>query len=195
MRRSLLCRRGVSRGPLRWRRRIVCRPMVMHGGEGLPSRSYRSGDGRPKTTVEEVFSSTSTVTPRSVSAPWEFGWQMNERHIQWVDTLKIKLIKRFAAEELDIGDVECEERLQMLNDVVPGIDARMQKMPPKLIAELLRHTHSLADTLVELKRIFPQVDSTILLCLLHVEIDVSVSDGRRFLADLMSFAGRKGISG
>ena len=169
--------------------------MVMHGGEGLPSRSYRSGDGRPKTTVEEVFSSTSTVTPRSVSAPWEFGWQMNERHIQWVDTLKIKLIKRFAAEELDIGDVECEERLQILNDVVPGIDARMQKMPPKLIAELLRHTHSLADTLVELKRIFPQVDSTVLLCLLHVEIDVSVSDGRRFLADLMSFAGRKGISG
>lgn len=68
---------------------------IMASGQSLPNRSYNSSDGKPKTTIEDVFhlpEKTKAVS-RTAKAPWELSWQMNERNVQWIDDFKVKLIK------------------------------------------------------------------------------------------------------
>ena len=65
--------------------------------------SYKSSDGRPKATMEDVFRPDRCMTENS---PWQFSWQKNERNLTFDDPLKVHLIKGFAANELGIdGEV------------------------------------------------------------------------------------------
>lgn len=136
-----------------------CRVRSAHFEELLPNSKYLSGDGKKKTTMEDVFRSTKSQKEFQ-SAPWEIGWQMNERNIQWIDAFQKKLILNFAAEELQITEKELEQRLQLLMDILPGIAPRMSSMAPQRVAQLMRYTGSLAKTLVGLKTIFPKARIT-----------------------------------
>lgn len=54
--------------------------------------SYHSG-GHFKATLEDVFRNSSTASLIRDHAPWNMGWQTNERNIMWNEDLKLRLIK------------------------------------------------------------------------------------------------------
>jgi hypothetical protein len=70
-----------------------------------PAYPYNSGDSRTqKATLEHIFkpdhgevdigaTAEAASTSGRVQAPWDIGWQMNERNIMWNDDLKLRLIK------------------------------------------------------------------------------------------------------
>ncbi|GIL83712.1 hypothetical protein Vretimale_10507 [Volvox reticuliferus] len=134
------------------------------------SYPYNDADGkRQKATIEHIFpaleSTSSTVQqqpPSSSSsrpaAPWQVGWQMNERNVYWNDDLKTRLIKRIASDELGISDDEMDERLQQLGALLPGLQSRLAKAPPKLVARLAVNTGEVAQRLLRLKIAFPQAN-------------------------------------
>ncbi|GLC45449.1 hypothetical protein PLESTB_000617100 [Pleodorina starrii] len=130
---------------------------------------YNDSDGkRQKATIEHIFpaleSSSSQAQGPSTSgrpaAPWQVGWQMNERNMYWNDDLKVRLIKRIASDELGISDSEMDERLQELGTLLPGLQARLAKAPPKLVARLAANTGEVAQRLLRLKIAFPQANLT-----------------------------------
>jgi len=53
------------------------------------------------------------------AAPWGIGWQMSERNLVWNDDLKLRLIKRVAAQKLQISEDELERRLELLVPLLP----------------------------------------------------------------------------
>lgn len=136
---------------------LRCRAQKPDTGKLLPNKKYSSSDGRPKTTLEDVFSPGQGVRDDAISAPWEISWQMSERNVQWVDAMRLNLIKRFAAEALQIEEEECERRLELLQDVLPGIGPKLSNMSVKRIADFLRDVNTVPQTLLRLKSIFPEV--------------------------------------
>ncbi|GIL52047.1 hypothetical protein Vafri_8009 [Volvox africanus] len=105
------------------------------------SYPYNDADGnRQKATIEHIFpalestSSTAQQQPSSSSsssrpaAPWQVGWQMNERNVYWNDDLKTRLIKRIASDELGVSDGEMDERLQQLGALLPGLQSRLARV-------------------------------------------------------------------
>ncbi|GIL52045.1 hypothetical protein Vafri_8009 [Volvox africanus] len=135
------------------------------------SYPYNDADGnRQKATIEHIFpalestSSTAQQQPSSSSsssrpaAPWQVGWQMNERNVYWNDDLKTRLIKRIASDELGVSDGEMDERLQQLGALLPGLQSRLARAPPKLVARLAANTGEVAQRLLRLKIAFPQAD-------------------------------------
>lgn len=76
--------------------------------------AYNSGidKERRKATIEHVYRESDGVAKTSSSsAPWSFGWQMNERNLVWNNDLKLRLLKvrliydvpisRYGAEDAD----------------------------------------------------------------------------------------------
>jgi hypothetical protein len=58
--------------------------------------AYNSGNDkeRRKATIEHVYRASDGVAKTSSSsAPWSFGWQMNERNLVWNNDLKLRLLK------------------------------------------------------------------------------------------------------
>ncbi|PNW77033.1 hypothetical protein CHLRE_10g419500v5 [Chlamydomonas reinhardtii] len=86
------------------------------------------------------------------------GWQMNERNVYFTDDFKVRLIKRVASDELGISDEEMESRLQQLGALLPGLESRLGKAPPKLVARLAASTGQVAVRLLALKELFPQAN-------------------------------------
>ena len=58
-----------------------------------------SSDGRPKSTMEEAF----RLDRHMGDVPWQLSWQKNERSLTFDDSLKVQLIKGFAAKELGLS--------------------------------------------------------------------------------------------
>ncbi|KAG2446366.1 hypothetical protein HXX76_000952 [Chlamydomonas incerta] len=83
---------------------------------------------------------------------------MNERNVYFTDDLKVRLIKRVASDELGISDEEMESRLQQLGALLPGLESRLGKAPPKLVARLAANIGQVAVRLLALKALFPQAD-------------------------------------
>jgi len=54
--------------------------------------TYHS-EGHYKATLEDVFKNSSKASLVRDHAPWNMGWQTNERNIMWNDDLKLRLIK------------------------------------------------------------------------------------------------------
>lgn len=88
---------------------------------------------------------------------------MNERNVMWNDDLKLRLIKRIAADELGLSDAELEGRLQQLGALLPGLEARLAKAPAKLVARLAANTGEVALRLLQLKETFPQADLSLMI--------------------------------
>lgn len=53
--------------------------------------SYHS-DGHYKATLEDVFGGTDPLNVAAGSAPWNMGWQTNERNVMWNNELKTRLL-------------------------------------------------------------------------------------------------------
>lgn len=89
---------------------------------------------------------------------WKMGWQMHERNLVWSDDLKLRLIKRIAAEECHIEEEEMDSRLAVLLTLLPGLEAKLASAPPKMIAKMAADPSNVASRLLRMKEIFPDAD-------------------------------------
>jgi hypothetical protein len=137
-----------------------------------PAYPYNSGDSRTqKATLEHIFkpdhgevdigaTAEAASTSGRVQAPWDIGWQMNERNIMWNDDLKLRLIKRVASQELHVSEEELEERLQHVVNLLPDLADRLFKAPPKQVAALASSPDLIACRLLRLREIFPKANAS-----------------------------------
>jgi hypothetical protein len=86
------------------------------------------------------------------------GWQMHERNLVWTSDLKLRLIKRIAADECGIDEAEMDIRLAMLTNLLPGLEQKLASAPPKMVAQLAADPNNVASRLLALKDIFPDAD-------------------------------------
>jgi hypothetical protein len=82
-----------------------------------PAYPYNSGDSRTqKATLEHIFkpdhgdvdiaaTADAASTSGRVQAPWDIGWQVNERNIMWNDDLKMRLVKVCTTYSCHMSDV------------------------------------------------------------------------------------------
>ena len=54
--------------------------------------NYTSTDGKPKATMEDAWRVREQTPGGTTSAPWNVGWQMNERNTIWSDDMKKRFI-------------------------------------------------------------------------------------------------------
>lgn len=133
------------------------------GNPGAADYHYNDGDGKGrKATIEHIFPALEGLKEADGErplSPWQVGWQMNERNLVWDDDLKVRLIKRIASDELGISEEEMDWRLKQLTALLPGLEARLIRAPPKLIARLAAHTSEVAGRLLQLKAVFPTANA------------------------------------
>ncbi|KAF5841912.1 hypothetical protein DUNSADRAFT_10349 [Dunaliella salina] len=141
----------------------TCRVAAQSGSsesdQGYVDLSYNGSDSRNKATIEHVWGPMQgKAPPPGLESPWELGWQVNERNLVWNDGLKVALIKRVAANELQLSDEEMDKRLEQLAVLLPGLVPRLMNAPPKLVAKAAVNVGVVAARLLELKQAFPQAD-------------------------------------
>lgn len=138
--------------------KMYCRP------KPPPSYPYTSEHGRTqKATIEHIFGSLGdTADVQHEDAPWSVGWQMNERNLVWTDAMKLRLLKKVAAAELQISEREFEVRLGQLTNLLPDLADLWQLASPKLVARLAFHVQTVGQRLLHLRRIFPACNASML---------------------------------
>jgi hypothetical protein len=118
--------------------------------------TYRGNDGRLKATFEQAFKNgTPALDGTLASAPWELGYQMSEKNLQWNYNLKTRFIARIAADKLEITNEEVEMRLDNLQALLPDITSRLPIMHPMTLTRLLDTVDTLPQQLMSLKTAFP----------------------------------------
>jgi hypothetical protein len=151
-----------------------------------PAYPYQSPEGRNKATIEHIFSPASDTESsteeeddnnatsaaraaerrhqRSIlsaqnSAPWGIGWQMSERNLVWNDDLKLRLIKRVAAQNLNIDEQELEGRLALLTPLLPrSLGPLLARASADTCVRLASNASVVASRLLRLKTLFPKAD-------------------------------------
>lgn len=153
-----------------------------------PAYPYQSPEGRNKATIEHIFSPASDSstdeddrqdadavgTARAAErrhrrsllghspaaqAPWGIGWQMSERNLVWNDDLKLRLIKRVAAQKLGLGDDELENRLAQLTPLLPrSLGPLLARASADTCVRLASSASLVASRLLRLKALFPKAD-------------------------------------
>lgn len=147
-----------------------------------PAYPYVSPEGRNKATIEHIFAPDSssqdededaTATAARAArrhersllsgsgggdkgAPWHVGWQMSERNLVWNDDLKLRLIKRTAAQKLNLTDDELERRLALLTPLLPrSLGPLLARASADTCIRLASNTSAVASRLLRLKALFP----------------------------------------
>mmetsp|Transcript_25853 Transcript_25853/g.70125 ORF Transcript_25853/g.70125 Transcript_25853/m.70125 type:complete len:274 (+) Transcript_25853:1986-2807(+) len=152
------CRHPIPKRAALQRSRIAAQPGSSGSEQGYVDLSYNGSD-RNKATIEQVFGPMQgKAAPSGLESPWELGWQVNERNLVWNDGLKVALIKRVAASELQLSDEQMDQRLEQLAVLLPGLVPRLMNAPPKLVAKAAANVGGVAARLLELKQAFPQAD-------------------------------------
>jgi len=153
-----------------------------------PAYPYQSPEGRNKATIEHIFTpvedsdsdddgataadDNATSVARdaarahqrsalgaSTSAPWRIGWQMSERNLVWNDDLKLRLIKRVAAQQLKISEEELERRPELLVPLLPrSLAPLLSRASADTCVRLADNASVVAARLLRLKALFPKAD-------------------------------------
>ncbi|KAL6764794.1 hypothetical protein V8C86DRAFT_2470316 [Haematococcus lacustris] len=95
-------------------------------------------------------------------APWGFGFQVNERYLQWDDSAARQLIKLTLSHRLDVSVEEVEVRLQELGVLLPDLVSKLERMRVDLLHPLLHDLRATARKLMGLKDLLPGVNISLL---------------------------------
>ncbi|KAK9813660.1 hypothetical protein WJX73_002170 [Symbiochloris irregularis] len=90
--------------------------------------------------------------------PWVTIFDLRERDSAWLDSQQAALVKAFAQKELNMDSEELEELLTQLSTLLPDIGGRVSAMRPKNLAALLRDKDKVAERLVQLRQLLPELD-------------------------------------
>jgi hypothetical protein len=88
--------------------------------------------------------------------PWSFGFQCNERYLQWDSSAQIALIKIWLAEKMEITVPEVEEQLAELGNLLPDIVGKMDRARADVLYDLLKDPAATAERLLALRELLPR---------------------------------------
>lgn len=107
-----------------------------------------------KLRFPRVLASTAQDSP----PPWAFGFQVNERYLDWNASAQTQLLKLTCATKLGMDLAEFEERLGELAALLPELSSKLAKMKVDLVCALLQDTQALAQRLALLRNLLPSID-------------------------------------
>lgn len=88
--------------------------------------------------------------------PWSFGFQCNERYLDWDTSAQIALIKIWLAEKMEITVPEVEAKLAELANLLPDIVGKLDRAKADVLYELLKDTTATAERLLTLRELLPR---------------------------------------
>lgn len=74
------------------------------------------------------------------------------------------LLQRVAADKLNMSEEELSRNLQQVQQLLPNLGSKLKVMSPDIIVQLAANPDELAMKLVQLKQIFPEADTSRLVC-------------------------------
>lgn len=90
--------------------------------------------------------------------PWMFGFQCNERYLDWDASAQRQLLKIVAADKLGVSEEELGERINQVGTLVPDLVGRLDVIRADLLVKLLEDVGMLSEKLVVLRNALPEVD-------------------------------------
>ena len=87
-----------------------------------------------------------------------FGFQCNERYLQWDDSATRQLIRLHAAHELGTDVRHVSAKLEELAVLLPGLVGRLERMEASLVVRLVADTEAVARRLLDLRAALDGVD-------------------------------------
>ena len=149
-----------------------------------------------KATFQPQLLSSDTQR-RYREAPWARTFHLNERNLVWSDDFKRRLLKKVAAEELDVTEDEVEGKLGVLRTLMPDAADKMSNMNIEALSALLDNLDELPERLLVLKRVFPEANASLLgirspwvlsrkfgVCELEAELQATADDLRELFPRL-----------
>ena len=149
-----------------------------------------------KATFQPQLLSSDTQR-RYREAPWVRTFHLNERNLVWSDEFKKRLLKKVAAEELDMTEDEVEGKLGVLQTLMPDAADKMSNMNIEALSTLLDNLDELPERLMVLKRVFPEANASLLgirspwvlsrklgVCELEAELQATADDLRELFPRL-----------
>ncbi|GMH35227.1 hypothetical protein BSKO_03095 [Bryopsis sp. KO-2023] len=89
--------------------------------------------------------------------PWTMSWQLNERHTEWSDTNKGRLVATMASENFDSPEI-FDKKMEQLCSVVPGIHKSLHRMQPEMLISILANLEEATDVMLVLRERFGPLD-------------------------------------
>lgn len=90
--------------------------------------------------------------------PWMFGFQCNERYLDWDASAQRQLLKIVASDKLGISEEELSKRINQVGILIPGLVSKLEVIKADLLVKLLEDTGELSEKLVVLRDALPGVD-------------------------------------
>eukprot|EP00879_Flechtneria_rotunda_P012062 GHRR01012597.1.p1 GENE.GHRR01012597.1~~GHRR01012597.1.p1 ORF type:complete len:247 (+),score=66.60 GHRR01012597.1:27-767(+) len=108
---------------------------------------------RQRAAVVQLAGLSSEQGPEN---PWSFGFQTNERYLQWDQSAQIALVKIWLAEKLQLPQPQVEERLGELGNLLPDLVGKMERARADILYELLKDPTATAQRLLALREVLPR---------------------------------------
>eukprot|EP00892_Ulva_mutabilis_P009767 jgi/Ulvmu1/7162/UM034_0070.1 len=118
-----------------------------HGFPSLrlrPAKRTREGILRPSSSKQEPA--------------WKFGFQLNERYLQWGESGQGRFLKLYCGEKLGWSSERVDSELQALVALLPGLELRFDRMKADLLLRLLTHRNTVAANMIALRRELPDAN-------------------------------------
>lgn len=97
----------------------------------------------------------STRRRDSKSGSWTLLFDLREKETYWTDENKARLIKIIAKDRLHVSIEELQGRFFSLLNLIPDLEARVLKMHPDQLADLLQDPGAVAAALLQLRQLLP----------------------------------------
>lgn len=95
-------------------------------------------------------------------APWSRTFHLNERNLVWTDDFKERLLKKVAAEELDVSQAELESRLLVLQTLMPDAAGKLANLNVSTLVLLVKNIEEIPMRLLVIKSVFPEANASLL---------------------------------
>lgn len=95
-------------------------------------------------------------------APWSRTFHLNERNLVWTDDFKERLLKKVAAEELDVSQAELESRLLVLQTLMPDAAGKLANLNVSTLVLLVKNIEEIPMRLLVVKSVFPEANASLL---------------------------------
>ncbi|KAF6253901.1 hypothetical protein COO60DRAFT_1703616 [Scenedesmus sp. NREL 46B-D3] len=140
-----------------------CDLMPMRVLPWVPSSAARHCCCRRAARCASASTPTNSTQPQQQGSgtalppnPWSFGFQCNERYLDWDSSAQIALVKIWLAGKMDITVPEVEARLAELANLLPDLVSKMERARADILYELIKDQAATAERLLALRELLPR---------------------------------------
>lgn len=87
-----------------------------------------------------------------------FGFQCNERYLDWDESATRQLLRIYAAEQLGTDLEDINQRLLELAAIFPDMVNKLERLKAGLVVSLLRNTRAVAHRMIALTEALPGIN-------------------------------------